>query len=178
MNIFYLDKDPMKCAEYHCDQHCVKMIIEYAQIMSTAHRVLDGYETYRICPNYRKHKIWILGGEKEDILYKSTHINHPCAIWCRESSENYNFLYKLYCALCDEFEKRYEKDHKTCVTLCEALKKPPENIPVGDFTEPPRAMAEEYILQDTVDSYRNFYLKDKVRFATWKNGKPDWFKSL
>ena len=26
----------------HCDKHVVKMIIEYAQLMSTAHRVLDG----------------------------------------------------------------------------------------------------------------------------------------
>ena len=42
MNIFYLDNDPIKSAELHCDKHVVKMIIEYAQLMSTAHRVLDG----------------------------------------------------------------------------------------------------------------------------------------
>ena len=42
MNIFYLDNDPVKCAEMHCDKHIVKMIIEYAQLMSTAHRMLDG----------------------------------------------------------------------------------------------------------------------------------------
>ena len=44
MNIFYLHKDPDICAEYHCDKHVLKMIIEYAQLLSTAHRMLDGEE--------------------------------------------------------------------------------------------------------------------------------------
>ena len=42
MNIFYLDNHTHRCAKQHCDKHVVKMIIEYAQLMSTAHRVLDG----------------------------------------------------------------------------------------------------------------------------------------
>ena len=42
MNIFYLHKDPKVCAEQHLDKHVVKMLIEYAQLMSTAHRMLDG----------------------------------------------------------------------------------------------------------------------------------------
>ena len=44
MNIFYLHKDPKTCAEMHLDKHCVKMLIEYAQLMSTAHRVIDGIQ--------------------------------------------------------------------------------------------------------------------------------------
>ena len=44
MNIFYLHKDPEISAKMHCDKHVVKMIIEYAQLMSTAHRILDGDE--------------------------------------------------------------------------------------------------------------------------------------
>ena len=42
MNIFYLSEDPVQCAKWHCDKHVTKMIIEYAQLLSTAHRVLDG----------------------------------------------------------------------------------------------------------------------------------------
>ena len=42
MNIFFLDRRPDTAAEMHCDKHVVKMIIEYAQLMSTAHRVIDG----------------------------------------------------------------------------------------------------------------------------------------
>ena len=42
MNIFYLDTRPKEAAMMHCDKHCVKMILETAQLLSTAHRELDG----------------------------------------------------------------------------------------------------------------------------------------
>ena len=41
MNIFYLDKDPVKAAQYSCDKHVVKMILESAQMLCTAHKVQD-----------------------------------------------------------------------------------------------------------------------------------------
>ena len=44
MNIFYLHSEPDQCAKWHCDQHVTKMILEYAQLLSTAHRVCDGEE--------------------------------------------------------------------------------------------------------------------------------------
>ena len=58
MNIFYLDNDVAKCAEMHCDKHVVKMISEYAQLMSTAHRMLDGEEYIDKTANGRKIKRW------------------------------------------------------------------------------------------------------------------------
>ena len=42
MNIFYLHNDPKVCAELHVDKHVVKMIVEYAQLLSTAKRMTDG----------------------------------------------------------------------------------------------------------------------------------------
>ena len=42
MNIFYLDRDPKIAAQLACDKHVVKMILESAQMLCTAHRVLDG----------------------------------------------------------------------------------------------------------------------------------------
>ena len=36
MNLFYLDEDLDRCAEYHVDKHIVKMPLEAAQILSTA----------------------------------------------------------------------------------------------------------------------------------------------
>ena len=42
MNVFYLHEDPQICAQMHADRHVVKMIVEYGQMMSTAHRVQDG----------------------------------------------------------------------------------------------------------------------------------------
>ena len=57
------------------------MIVEYTQLMSTAHRVLDGKQETIILPSGRKKKAWILSDEREQILYKSTHINHPSAVY-------------------------------------------------------------------------------------------------
>lgn len=36
MNLFYLDKNLDKCAEYHVDKHVNKMILEAAQLLCTA----------------------------------------------------------------------------------------------------------------------------------------------
>ena len=35
MNLFYLDEDLDKCAEYHVDNHVNKMILEAAQLLCT-----------------------------------------------------------------------------------------------------------------------------------------------
>ena len=112
MNVFYLDRDPVTAAKMHCDKHVVKMIIEYAQLMSTAHRVLDGEMYYGLTKNGRKIKRWKLNSNMEDILYKASHINHPSAIWARQSNNNYNWLYCLFTALCDEYTHRYGKVHE------------------------------------------------------------------
>ena len=45
MNIFILDQDPIAAAVQQCDKHIVKMVLESAQMMSTAHRVLDGTQS-------------------------------------------------------------------------------------------------------------------------------------
>ena len=84
MNIFYLSHNTQECAEMHVDKHVVKMILEYSQLLSTAHRVLDGVE-YIDNSSGRKIKRWKLNWSAfEDTLYKATHINHPSAVWCRQ----------------------------------------------------------------------------------------------
>ena len=83
MNIFYLNKDPKICAEQHCDKHVVKMIVEYAQLLSTAHRVIDGEEYEDRSKNNRKIKRWKLSNpNKDEIIYGTIGI-HP-----HESSTN------------------------------------------------------------------------------------------
>ena len=81
MNIFYLHNDPKICAEQHCDKHVVKMILEYAQLLSTAHRVLDGTMYYE--PSRRTGRMvkrYYLKDQRKD-LYQATHMNHPSAVW-------------------------------------------------------------------------------------------------
>ena len=116
MNIFYLDKDAKTSAEMHLDKHCSKMLVEYAQLMSTAHRVLDGTEYYDKNKIGSKIKRW---RHENDALYKASHVNHPSNVWLRESINNYAFLYEMWCHLHDEFVIRYGKDHMSYVKLKE-----------------------------------------------------------
>jgi len=178
MNIFYLDKDPKVCAEMHVDKHCVKMILEYAQLLSTTHRYLDGILTDGLSKSGRKRKQYILSDEREQVLYSATHINHPSAVWVRQSPENYIWLANMLIALCEEYTYRYGKIHKVerdglCYVL---LKNIPNNIGNSGFTQPTPAMPEHYkVSGDSITSYKNYYLGDKTRMFSWKNRiTPYW----
>ena len=98
MNIFYLDNHTHRCAKQHCDKHVVKMIIEYAQLLSTAHRVIDGIEYTDLSKNGRKIKRWkmVKNSNMEETLYKAAMVNHPSAVWVRQSSRHYQWLYRLF----------------------------------------------------------------------------------
>ena len=164
MNIFYLSENVKECAEWHVDKHCVKMILEYAQMLSTAHRVLDG-DAYA----------------DEKNLYKLAHKNHPSTIWVRSSSLNYQYLFNLFCELCDEYTRRYEKIHMTDSKLRVALAMTPRALTEvrSEFTEPPQCMPEECkVSGDSIQAYHNYYREHKKSFAKWYKSKtkgPYWF---
>ena len=175
MNVFYLDSDPKVCAEQHCDKHVVKMILEYAQLLSTAHRVLDGIQSVGISKTGRKQTSYDLPDSRELKLYRATHINHPSAAWVRKSSGNYDWLYVMWRELMSEYTFRYHKRH-ACEKLIQQLRKLPYNIPQGRFTEPPPAMPDYCkIPGDSIRSYRNYYIQEKASFAKWKRETPQWF---
>ena len=175
MNIFYLDNDPRRCAEMHVDKHCVKMILEYAQLLSTAHRVLDGTQHVRLSKAGRKQTAYVLSDNRESVLYSATHINHPSAIWVRQSDKNYDWLYVMWRELMDEYTYRYNKVH-ACEKLIIPLRRAPYAIPKGHFTEPTPAMPDHYkVAGDSIQSYKNYYLGDKTRMFSWKNrSQPTW----
>lgn len=177
MNVFYLDKNPLRCAQDHCDKHVVKMIIEYAQLMSTAHRVLDGTVYEDRTANNRRIKRWLMPHKHyEDLYYKASHINHPSAIWARQSSGNYRWLYSMWFQLCLEYTHRYGKSHATYTKLASALSHTPMNIPDGSFTDPPQAMPDDCKMSDAINAYQNYYIKEKAKFAKWTNRNiPEWF---
>ena len=177
MNIFYLDPNPKVCAEIHLDRHVTKMIIEYAQLMSTAHRVLDGEPYADKTANNRSIQRWRMKDELfEYTLYKASHFNHPSAIWVRKSNENYRWLYRMWQCLLQEYTYRYNRNH-ACEKLMHVLYLDPINIPIGEFTEPTPAMPDIYkVTNDSIRSYQNYYIHDKARFANWKNREiPEWF---
>jgi len=158
MNIFYLDKDPEIAAQMHCNKHVVKMILESAQMLSTAHRVLDGDEHANNVG-----------------MYKMAHRNHPSSIWTRSSDLHYDWLWKLCDALLKEYTYRYDKHHAT-ERLLDLLWKRPRNLPFADFTPPPQCMPDYCKAEDTVSAYHKYYIMEKSDFATRKRrDKPDCF---
>jgi hypothetical protein len=161
MNIFVLSLDPKEAAQYHCDKHVVKMILETAQLLCTTHRVVDG-------------------DARSDELgfYRPTHKNHPCSVWLRQSSANYAWALSLLQNLLTEYTNRYSKIHKVERSgLFKSLCVQPFNIATGELSAFPQAMPDQYRCIDPVVAYREYYKGEKVRFAKWKLGDiPAWFK--
>ena len=154
MNIFFLDSDPKKCAQYHNNKHVVKMILETAQLLCGVHH---------------------LHGRNNDVPYKLSHKNHPCSIWVRSSYENYLWLCELGLELCDEYTYRYGKKHKSQSVIEWCIVNKP-NIPDITFTEPPLAMPDEFKVSDVIQSYRNYYMGPKRGFCVWSGREnPEWF---
>ncbi|MSP28145.1 MAG: hypothetical protein EXR80_06930 [Methylococcales bacterium] len=175
MNIFYLNASPTLCAQQHVNKHVVKMIVEYAQLLSTTHRLLDGMETVGVSAAGRSVKRWQLPDERDELLYHATHGQHPSALWTRHSGENYQWLYQLFIAVLAEYTFRYEKVHATA-RLIKPLQLPPNHIVYQGFSEPTPAMPDDYkVAGDVVQSYRNYYRGSKSHFFAWQNRPvPDW----
>lgn len=166
---------PRKAAQYHNDKHVVKMILESAQLLSTAHRVLDGKHYKMKTDTGRWKNYYNLHDHRNSILYSATHVNHPSAVWVRQNRRNYLWLFALFTELCNEYTHRYGKIHK-CEGMRKLLAEFPNNLPEGTFTEPTLAMPDQYkIDNDAVTSYRNYYNGEKQRMFSWKNRPtPDW----
>jgi hypothetical protein len=181
MNIFYIDKDPMQAAEWMVDKHVVKMILESAQLLSTAHRVLDGELVDGIKINLdtgksRKTKAYILTDARDSVIYSATHMNHPSAVWCRTSVQNYDWLVDHMFALMREYTHRYDKTHKCYGEISYMLQSPPKNLKDWDWTPMPSCMAPEYIISDDpIINYRNYYREGKKNLHKWTNRiQPEW----
>lgn len=173
LNLFYLHEDPIKSAELHCDKHVVKMIIEYAQMLSTAHRMLDGEQITAI-QNGRRIQRWNLDGDKDlhtlemqTTLYKASHINHPSTKWVRENAIQYQYAYDMFVALCDEYTYRYGKVHLTDKKLRKLLNNLPNNITLGVYSEPPQCMPDDVKSESTITAYHKYYAVYKKDFAKW-----------
>ena len=179
MNIFYLHPNTKTCAQHHCDKHVVKMIIEYAQLMSTAHRVLDGKLYVDKTANNRRIKRWRLPAQHmEDVVYKASHVNHPSGKWCRMTKENYGYLYSLWIELCKEYTHRYGRKHLTQEKLEHILVNTPKNMPSAGVTTMPQAMPDDVKMPDPLDGYRKYYRTYKRDFAKWTNRQvPEWFNA-
>lgn len=149
MNIFVLDLNPALAAEYHCDRHVPKMILESAQMLSTA--LQTGY--------------------------KPTHKTHPCTLWVKESRQNAMWLISLATALNEEWRYRWQWKHNhKSYDLIQELAKDLSILPDEPMTPFAQAMPDRYKSNDAVQSYRQYYIYEKADIATWKyTQKPHWW---
>ena len=152
MNIFILDRDIKKCAQYHCDQHVSKMILESTQIMCSC-----------------------LSKKGFTVPYKPSHINHPSVLWAEESYANFEWLKELALELNQEFSYRYnrEKDHASVQVIRQI-----ESHKYTDYglTEFAQAMPDKYKYKgNAVRAYRAYYRGEKLHFATWKKRTPPFW---
>lgn len=163
MNLFFLDYNLEKCARYHCDAHCNKMILESAQMACTAKHINE---------------------ENSNAPYKPTHKNHPTNIWVRSSLDNYLWCCEYGLALCKEYTYRRDRVHATEKHLLNLLDNPPD-LPVIGFTRFALAMPDQYKCNDPVESYRQYYVNEKqfdkrgrymLRYT--KRELPHWLTEL
>lgn len=159
MNIFMLSRCPIASAKAMTDRHISKMVVETAQLLSTAHHILDGDDA--------------IGG-----IYKSTHKNHPSAVWARETTGNYDWLYSHFVALCREYTHRYGKTHLTQTKMERILYYHPKNLKGGSQTPIPQCMPDIYKQADAVQAYRAYYQgPEKAHIMKWAKARPapGWF---
>ena len=150
MNIFYLDEDPVKAAQVQYNKHVVKMILESAQMLCTAHHELL---------------------HEPDVPYKPAHVNHPSTVWVRSDNHHYHWLYEHMLALGGEYTKRYGKTHLSITKCKEPLKLAPFNIPHKEFKQPPQCMPDEYKDECSIQAYWNYYIGEKHVVANLKTEK-------
>lgn len=153
MNLFFLDQNLTKCAEYHVDKHVGKLILEASQIVCTAFYL-----------------------QNINAPYRPSHKNHPTSRWSRASRENLDWTLSYATELAIENNYRTGKWHKSFEVVLWAQKnKHLLSFEQQGLTEFALAMPECYKTSCPIESYRNYYREAKKHLHSWKNrDKPSW----
>ena len=161
MNIFFLQKDPQWAANALCDKHVPKMLLESAQMLSTAVQENIG---------------------KVEELYKPAYPNHPMTKWVGFTRNNFVWALENAVFINQEYTKRFKKIHKSSKVINLIYDKELTNCVLRQMhedyiTTPPQCMPDEYKDKDYVTAYRKYYKGAKAYFAKWQRGvsAPDWW---
>jgi hypothetical protein len=158
MNIFAIESDEegnvdwVKSAQSQDNYRVVKMILESCQILST-----------------------VLNEQGLEAPYRSFNPKHPSCLWAAESSANFEALVRHCFALLEEYDKRFNKDHK-CEKVLEKIVDlyNPKRFPTSKPTTLRVAMPDSFKGEDIVESYRKYYAsKPRMRYP--KDKVPAWF---
>jgi hypothetical protein len=163
MNIFILDEHPVKAAQYYCDKHIPKMIVELFQQLGSA--VIRNGATPEQMPLTSK-----------GTPLKGGYHNHPCTRWCGDSRINFMWASSHAIELCKEYTRRYGKVH-SCEKGIYHLAEMQHMIQGERLTPHALAMPDQYKSENAVYSYRQYYIHEKKNFAKWNklNNVPDWW---
>ena len=158
MNIFFLHTDPQWAANALCDKHVPKMLLESAQMLSTA-----------VQANAEK---------KFDDLYKPAYPKHPMTIWVGFNRDCFRWALENAVYINHQYEQRFNKGHKS-FRVIETIYNNNyiDDISNGFFKEPPQCMPDEYKDKDYITAYRKYYQGAKAYFAKWEKGvfAPEWW---
>jgi hypothetical protein len=170
MNIFILDNNPATAAQYLCDRHIPKMLLESAQLICTA-LVL----TQKVLSKPTSDITWDFG----TVGYGNTHTNHPCSKWARADLANLSWLWAHFDEQCAEYTRRYGKTHLTEIKMRNVDCFRP-NVLTTNCTPFAQAMPDQYKDVDAVKAYRSYYYGEKRRFAKWQklNNTPQWWSDF
>ena len=139
MNIFYIDTCPVKAAQMQCDKHVVKMILESAQMLCAAHHIEgDG-----------------------NVPYKLAHKNHPSTVWVRSNRKHYDWLYRHFKGLSEEYTDRYGKVHLSWEKCHTPLLFAPSSILDTEWVDPPQCMPDECKRETSLEGYTEYYFNYK-----------------
>ena len=174
MNIFCVDRDPIKAARMLPDRHVTKMILESAQMLSIV---------------YSKH-YWDIGEvmKKDGTPFKTekgAFKNHPCTQWASQSVENCAWLIHHSMGLLDEYHLRYNKMHGLTNSLFNAKRlfqlETRRSILSWKGVEAfARAMPEEWKFNDSIDDVTAYqqYVNSKpwvyYNYLRIPDRRPDW----
>lgn len=192
MNIFVVDEDPCRAAEALCDKHVGKMLMESCQLLYTTlwhslHiRTKKAYEAMDEREQEKVQRMLFQSLPADMRPYWPTHVNHPCAVWLRESAANYTWLADHALALADQFRQRRGKEH-TCEKHALWLSRAIDNGCIKEgweyfhsrcLTPFAQAMHESCLRPgDAVAAYRDYYNRFKAGIAAWNWGvsAPVWW---
>jgi len=165
MNLFVLDRRPETAAQYHCDKHVRKMILEAVEMMGYVYP----HGQFQPWP-------WVHS--------KGRHYNHPMSKWVRASRHNFDWTLQYAEALCHEFVWRFDKKVRhACHAHVDWIAShiPFDQLLDMPMTDWPRCFGphkEQIVLSsDAVFDYRTYYMVAKRHMAVWtKRGEPFWWK--
>jgi len=175
MNRMHIEKTPKEIARSLPDTHVNKLFLEESQMLSTAHRLLDGELYHEISPKGKRVKRWRLEGAFEDNLYKAVHYNHPATKWARFSAQTYLWAFELAKELSREYSYRYGKVHG-CAKLLPFLSCLPKNIKDSGWEDPPQCVYDECKSDNVIDAYRKYFKirRNEITMRWTKREIPAW----